>query len=344
MAETGDRGAGGGAEPGKGGDGGGRAEAPLSPVTSDKLETDEEGRDNECQPQINKYLNSIFVSSQASAYCNPDPLLHYSSTSPNKSDNNQAEFVETDGRIVETLVIPKLCLLGKDVSSPTNLPSESDKDSGISVPSTPVISYREFTLASTRGGEGNRSFCGTTNDGSKGENDFTDASEIDDDREEEEEEDEEASETCRMESSRSKSPFGRKVWNRRNGVYKVRPGIMGFCLPSPVSQSNQKLIPVQNFENLDFRSELARMRMDIARMKEEMEVIDYFTDCEEQAENEDEASEEYEELSDDNNGEVSKEYLDRSLADEYSTDSESDFYLSDPGTSEYSSSEDEDSG
>jgi len=318
------------------------ASRSLSQITSDKLENDE----FECHLRINKNLN-IFGSNEAEQF--PDYDLKRTHYTPDKVKACDSE----DGKIVETLIIPQhLCF--KDVS-PTFLPSESDKDSGISVPSTPVISSKEFSCEYIS---------------SKAETDFTDASEIseedkndedkyDEDDYEEEKDEEDSTETFKFETARAKSPFARKIWNRRNGVYRVRRGILGPTTQPPFL--NQEMEPgtsqaplfIQETEpgtyqppflgqeteatgcqpscsiqetmmrqlepvvssTLDVRSEIARMRLEIAKMKEEMEVMENYTEDEDEN--------------------VEEEFLDRSYDDEFSYNS--DLYSSEPEGSEYSS-------
>lgn len=103
-----------------------------------------------------------------------------------------------DGQIVETLLVPVYI---KHDNSPTSLRSDSDKDSGISLQSTHILSSKDSC------------FLGFV----KGESDNTDASEFSD-------EDLERKEN----SLRPKSPFERRIWNRQNGRFKVRKALIQY--------------------------------------------------------------------------------------------------------------------
>ena len=184
-----------------------------------------------------------------------------------------------DGQIVETLIVPNRRSSFQD-TSPTSLPSESDKDSGYSS----KFSARE--------------------EPDKVEND-TDISEFsDDDLERRVEQETEV---------RSRTPFQRKVWNRRNGRYRVRQGentySQDYLSPSPTREiSTQSSIHDQL---INLKAEIAAMKQEIAEMNEETE-----TDTEEE-ENDLEEKEG-----------ISKRNFEESLEGELS-------YLSDYSVSEY---------
>ena len=160
---------------------------------------------------------------------------------------------EDDGQIVETLVVP--CQLNQSPlqdSSPTSLPSESDKDSGVSVEYNSRLSAKDAS--------------------EKVETD-TDASEFSD-------EDEDKKEELRRVEVRPRTPFQRKVWNRRNGRYRVR---------NSDSTNNPTLNPgEERVTQSSIHDQLINLRAEIAMMKQEIADMNEESETDEEAENEDE--------------------------------------------------------
>jgi hypothetical protein len=237
---------------------------------------------------------------------------------------NDADIESTivDGCIVETLIVPTAFFLRRR-SSPPGLQQcpESDKDSGVSLGSGGAyfLSSQSSSFEVSSGQESAEE---------------TDASEIfseDDDEGKGHHDDGGDQPTIGQPFLlRPKSPFERRGWNRTNGRYRVR----GFASRS--GQDNVRESGGQQEEEgtcrlagregggcmlsgqRDLKTEIAKMRQEIANMKEELERLEIMSDNdgddnskhEEEEEGEEDGGEEdevEEEISEEEDEDVSKD-------------------------------------